>query len=123
MTIDPIEVPDDTCGTDEHGGRPSPRHSDAAFERAVGIFRALGDGARLRLLEMLVRGEACVSELADATDEPVSTVSHRLRLLRDAGLVSRRREGKHVYYAMTDGHVAGLVLHALDHAAEESGGR
>ncbi len=108
------------CAADEHGSRRAgPSHSADAFERAVRIFRALGDEPRLRTLELLLRGEACVSELAAYTGEPVSTVSHRLRLLRTEGLVRGRREGRHVHYAIADAHVAGLVLSALDHASED----
>lgn len=83
------------------------------------LFKALGDEARLRTLEMLVDGEACVTELAVATDERVSTVSHRLRLLRSEGLVQRRRDGRHIYYSLADRHVLELVQNALDHALED----
>lgn len=82
------------------------------------LFKALGDEARLRTLDLLVAGEACVSELAETTGERVSTVSHRLRLLRAEGLVKRRREGRHIYYALTDRHVVELIENALVHAAE-----
>lgn len=99
-----------------HGSRPVPDYAPAAWDRAVRLFRALGDGPRLALLARLVDGEACVSELAG--DEPVSTMSHRLRLLRAEGLVERRRDGRHVYYRLADDHVAGLVLNALEHASE-----
>ncbi|HET6583778.1 MAG TPA: metalloregulator ArsR/SmtB family transcription factor [Nannocystaceae bacterium] len=89
------------------------------LERAVRLFKALGDEARLRTLDMLLGGEACVSELAEATGERVSTVSHRLRLLRSEGLVTRRRDGRHIYYALTDRHVVELIENALDHALED----
>jgi len=60
-----------------------------------------------------------VSELAEATGERVSTVSHRLRLLRSEGLVKRRRDGRHIFYALTDRHVVELLENALVHALEE----
>ncbi|MEM6292341.1 MAG: metalloregulator ArsR/SmtB family transcription factor [Myxococcota bacterium] len=106
-----------TC---EHADPPpvssaSPR----ALERAARIFRALGDEARLRTLELLARREACVSEIADASGEAVSTVSHRLRLLRAEGLVSRRRDGRHIYYGLADHHVIELLRNALEHAEED----
>jgi ArsR family transcriptional regulator len=108
-----------SCGPDEHVSPPAPRLSARALDRAVRLFKALGDEARLRTLEMLVGREACVSELAEATGERVSTVSHRLRLLRTEGLVSRRREGRHIFYALADQHVIELVRNALDHAEED----
>jgi ArsR family transcriptional regulator, lead/cadmium/zinc/bismuth-responsive transcriptional repressor len=112
------EKPDVDCSPHEHGHRASPKRSTQDVERAVRLFKALGDEARLRTLDLLVAGEACVSELADATGERVSTVSHRLRLLRAEGLVNRRREGRHIYYALTDRHVVELIETALVHAAE-----
>lgn len=110
---------DAECGPDEHGGRIPRMRSTDALERAVRLFKALGDEARLRTLDMLVAGEACVSELAASTGERVSTVSHRLRLLRSEGLVSRRRDGRHIYYALADRHVVELIENALDHALED----
>jgi len=92
-----------------------------AIERAVRLFRALGDEARLRTLEMLMGREVCVSELAAASSEQVSTVSHRLRLLRSEGLVERRRDGRHIYYSLADDHVIQLVRNALEHADETHG--
>lgn len=95
-----------------------PAFGDASFERASRMLRAAGDVSRLRLLELLSRGEACVTGIAAASGEGLSTVSQRLRMLREEGLVVGRREGKHVYYALADRHVARLILSVLEHAAE-----
>ena len=57
--------------------------------------------------------------LAAAGNDAMSTVSQRLRLLRSEGLVRRRRDGRHIYYSLTDDHVAELVFNALEHAAED----
>lgn len=89
-----------------------------ALERAAGLFRAMGDTARLRMLHLLARGEVCVGELVAALGEKFSTVSQRLRVLRSEGLVCRRRDGSHVYYALADDHVKDLVANALAHASE-----
>jgi DNA-binding transcriptional ArsR family regulator len=107
------------CAPDEHPPLPRPRYDDAARDRAVRLFKALGDEARLRTLEMLVGRDACVSELAEASGEQISTVSHRLRLLRSEGLVNRRREGRHIYYSLADKHVFELIQNALEHASED----
>jgi DNA-binding transcriptional ArsR family regulator len=107
--------------TQDSHGHELPAESllpDSAFERAAALFRAAGDPARLRLLETLGREECCVSALAQASGEGMSTVSQRLRLLRSQGLVSRRREGRHVYYRLADDHVAVLIQNALEHACE-----
>ena len=87
-------------------------------ERAAALFRALGDSARLSLLERLAGGEYCVTELAEATGEGLSTISQRLRTLRSERLLRRRRVGKHVYYTLADHHVAMLIQSAIEHASE-----
>jgi ArsR family transcriptional regulator, lead/cadmium/zinc/bismuth-responsive transcriptional repressor len=92
-----------------------------SLERAAGLFRAMGDAARLRILHMLLRGEVCVGEIVTALGEKFSTVSQRLRILRSEGLVRRRRDGSHVYYVLADDHVKELVANALAHASELDG--
>jgi ArsR family transcriptional regulator len=78
----------------------------------------MGDAQRLRLLELLKHGERCVTEIVAASNEKFSTVSQRLRLLRGEGLVRRRREGTHIFYALADRHVADLIQNARVHAEE-----
>lgn len=107
------------AGGCEHGGAGAhPRSSPAVVARAAAIFRAAGDPARLALLERLGHGEACVSELAAESGEALSTVSQRLRLLRNERLVSRRRDGKHIHYTLADEHISALVRSVLEHARE-----
>ncbi|MBT8495789.1 MAG: metalloregulator ArsR/SmtB family transcription factor [Deltaproteobacteria bacterium] len=83
------------------------------------MLRAAGEPSRLRLLERLMGREVCVSELAASSGELMSTISQRLRLLRTEGLVRRRRDGRHMYYSLTDHHVVDLVKTVLEHAAED----
>jgi ArsR family transcriptional regulator, lead/cadmium/zinc/bismuth-responsive transcriptional repressor len=90
----------------------------AEFDEAAAMFRALGDPSRLRLLARLASGEICVTELAELENEKVTTVSSRLKALHSVRLVKRRREAKHIYYALLDDHVLHLVQSAMDHAAE-----
>jgi DNA-binding transcriptional ArsR family regulator len=90
----------------------------ASLERAAQLFRAMADGPRLRILDLLKKGEMCVTEIVAALDEKFSTVSQRLRILRSEGLIIRRRAGNHLYYALADRHVADLILNALAHARE-----
>jgi len=78
----------------------------------------MGDAARLRVLDLLKRRELCVTEIVAAVGEKFTTVSQRLKLLRGEGLIVRRREGNHIYYALADRHVVDLILNALAHAAE-----
>jgi ArsR family transcriptional regulator len=101
----------------DHASHP-PLVSDARRQRAVAMFRAAGDPARLLLLERMLPGEICVSELAACTGEGLSTVSQRLRVLLQAGLVERRRDHRHIYYRLSCDHVRELLTHALDHTDE-----
>lgn len=105
-----------------HGGHPTrppvPLPSRVEIEAAAEIFRALGDPERLRLLLRVAESEACVSELAEDEGEKITTVSARLKTLSVVRLVRRRREAKHVFYALADEHVLPLIRNAIDHAAE-----
>ncbi len=65
-------------------------------------FRMLGDPFRLKILQLLETGERGVGELANELDGKQPNVSKHLRMLLDAGLVDRRREGASVYYSIAD---------------------
>ena len=109
---------------DEHSPSSAPvtEADERVVERAAALLRAMGDSGRLRVLERLSRRELCVSELASASGEGLSTVSQRLRTLRSEGLVARRREGKHIYYRLADAHVVALIETVLEHAGEDISG-
>ena len=87
--------------------------------RAAEMLRALGDPTRLRIAAALAREELCVCDLAALLGAAQPTVSHSLRTLRQLRLVRHRKEGKVVYYALDDAHVAGVIAEMLRHAAEE----
>jgi len=70
------------------------------LDRAAVLFHALSDSTRLSILEMLRDGECCVCELQDELDAAQSRLSFHLRVLREAGLVSDRREGRWSYYSI-----------------------
>jgi len=74
------------------------------MKNTVQLFRALADETRLRILALLLNsGELCVCDLTATLKLPQSTVSRHLSYLRNAGLVSDRREGVWIYYtAATD---------------------
>ncbi|CAN5772917.1 hypothetical protein BH24GEM1_BH24GEM1_24640 [soil metagenome] len=74
--------------------------------RAAGLFHALSDETRLAILERLRRGERCVCELTDALEAAQSRLSFHLRVLKDAGLVIDRREGRWMYYTVNPAALA-----------------
>jgi len=69
-------------------------------ERAVELFHALSDDTRLQIIELLGKGERCVCELTDTLDAAQSRLSFHLRVLRDAGIVRDRKEGRWVHYEL-----------------------
>lgn len=83
------------------------------------MFHALRDPGRLRLLILLSQGERNVTELVEAEQAKLGSVSARLKVLHAARLVKRRREAKHVFYALSDDHVLTLLSSVLAHAAEQ----
>jgi len=79
--------------------------------RLAAAFRALGDPVRLRLLGMLLTacdGEVCACDLAAPLGRSQPTVSHHLKVLREAGLVSATRRGTNIWYAARRDQLAGL---------------
>jgi ArsR family transcriptional regulator len=86
----------------------------------VQLLKGFADGTRFRILCLLRGREVCVHEIVDALEVSQSAVSHQLRVLRDARLVSHRRDGRHVYYRLADDHVREMIENALSHGAEEA---
>lgn len=91
---------------------------------AIRIFGALSDENRLRLLYALRHGELCVCQLIDLMGLSPSTVSKHLSILRDAGLLDSRKEGRWVYYRLADakafpivGRRAAPIFQALEKAS------
>ena len=68
--------------------------------RAVQFFHALSDETRLGIIEMLENGERCVCDLQDTLDAAQSRLSFHLKVLKDAGIVTDRREGRWSYYEL-----------------------
>jgi DNA-binding transcriptional ArsR family regulator/rhodanese-related sulfurtransferase len=95
----------------------SPTKSDL-FEAVARTGRALGNGKRLELLDLLAQTERPVQELAEVAGLNLTTASAHLQVLRDAGLVDSRRDGTRVYYRLADPAVAALVT-ALCRMAEQ----
>ncbi len=83
------------------------------IEPAVEIFGMLADATRIRLILALRDGEMSVSRLAEAVDKQPAAVSQHLAKLRGARMVTTRREGTTIHYALTDEHALQLVTAAL----------
>ncbi|MFI7008387.1 ArsR/SmtB family transcription factor [Streptomyces sp. NPDC050145] len=100
------------------------REPDAArLTEATRVFALLSDATRLHLLWLLALDEADVSTLTERCAVSRTAVSQHLAKLRLAGLVETRREGRHVHYRLTDGHLRRLVTEALSHADHRVSGQ
>jgi ArsR family transcriptional regulator len=75
--------------------------TDASREKAALLFHALSDPTRLELLERLKGGERCVCELMEVMEAAQSRLSFHLKVLKDAGLLHDRREGRWMYYSVS----------------------
>lgn len=71
----------------------------------VAFCKALGDDTRQRILQMLLEGERSVGDIADAFATSQPTISHHLNVLKQFGLVTNRKEGKQVFYAINRDNV------------------
>jgi len=94
---------------------------------AARVLRALADPVRLRLVSLIgarAGGEACVCDLGAAFDLTQPTISHHLKVLREAGIIDSQRRGTWVYYRLVPGtleHV-GALLSTTSQLAARSGG-
>ncbi len=84
----------------------------ASADRACGLLKVLANPDRLVLLCRLAYGESCVSDLEESLDIRQPTLSQQLAVLREEGLVSTRRDGKHIYYRVTSPESI-AIIHAL----------
>lgn len=90
----------------------SPALDQAEAERLARIFKALGDATRLRLLSLIAAadgGEACICDLTAPVGLSQGTVSHHMKLLASAGLVTREQRGKWAYFAIADGALSAVA--------------
>ena len=84
------------------------------FQTLSDIFKQLGDGSRLRIFWLLCHCEECVVNLSAMVGMSSPAVSHHLRLLRAAGLIVNRREGKEVYYTAAATQQAQMLHHMIE---------
>ena len=90
---------------------------EAAVDLAE-LFRLLGDPTRVRILfALLEAGELCVCDIAAVVDTSETKVSQAMRLLRNAGVVRNRRDGRNIFYRLHDAHVRMLLDLSREHLA------
>lgn len=85
---------------------------------AAELLKVFGDSTRIRIIFVLCRSELCVRDIADRLKMTQSAISHQLRVLKQARLVSTRRDGKTIFYSLCDDHVKTIFYHAMEHVME-----
>ena len=88
------------------------------MEQIAELFKAFGDGTRVHILSLLVEGEQCVGDIAEAVELSQSAISHQLRILKQMHLIKYRREGKNILYSLADDHVRTILQMGLEHVLE-----
>ena len=76
--------------------------AEEALEKLAGVFKVLSDGGRLSLLQELKEGQKTVGELVEITGQGQASVSKSLKMLKEAGLLERTKDGVRVYYRVED---------------------
>lgn len=90
---------------------------DLLFDLAE-LFKIFGDSTRIKILFALLGREVSVGDLAQVLGMTQSAISHQLRILKTNGLVRYRREGKSLFYALSDDHVSKILNMGLEHIEE-----
>jgi ArsR family transcriptional regulator len=83
------------------------------------LFRAFSDTSRVRIMSALLDGEKNVGRLAELVGISESAVSHHMRGLRQTRIVTARRDGKEVYYSITDPHIMTLFRQGVEHVRDD----
>jgi len=83
------------------------------------LFKVFGDSTRIKILCALQQEEMCVCDIAALLGMTHSAISHQLRILKQAGLVKFRRDGKVVYYSLDDEHVSNIFAQGFVHVSHK----
>jgi ArsR family transcriptional regulator len=92
------------------------------MDTVLNIFKALSDETRLRILKLLEHGELCVCDIVAALDMIQPNVSFHLGVLREAGFIKDRRQGKWIHYSIDDSDMFRrfLILSTIERISTES---
>ncbi len=82
------------------------------------FYKVFGDSTRIKILYVLFEAEMCVCDIAQLLNMTVSAISHQLRVLKNARLVKQRRDGKTVFYSLSDDHVRTIISMGMEHIEE-----
>lgn len=92
--------------------------ADETLNDLAEAFKVFGDFTRIKILFCLFEAEMCVCDITELVGATQSAVSHQLRLLKNAGLVKSKREGKQILYSLSDDHVRTIINQGMEHVLE-----
>ena len=111
-------LPHNHGGVFEHGGENMP--CTEGFSTVTDVVKKLDDPSRLKIFWLLCHCEECVINLSSLMEMSSPAVSHHLKVLRSAGLIVSRREGKEVYYKAADTAVCRTLHETIEKIMEIS---
>jgi len=87
------------------------------MEAIADLFKGFADPTRVHILSLLMaEGELCVTDIAEKVALTQSAISHQLRVMKQMHLIKFRREGKNIWYSLSDDHVKTILQMGLEHA-------
>ena len=92
--------------------------ADELLQDLGDLFKVFGDTTRIKIMYALYEDEMCVCAIAELIGMTQSAVSHQLKALKAANLVASRREGKTIYYRLSDDHVKSIIAQGYEHLTE-----
>ena len=92
--------------------------SDELLQDLGDLFKIFGDSTRIKIMYALHEDEMCVCAIAELLGMTQSAISHQLKTLKSANLVASRRDGKTIYYQLSDEHVKSIIAQGYEHITE-----
>lgn len=92
--------------------------SDEKIIDLAELFKIFGDSTRIKIINVLLDEELCVTDIANKTETSQSAVSHQLRILKTSKLVKYKKVGNSIYYSLDDEHVKKIFEMGCEHINE-----
>ena len=92
---------------------------EAKLFELADFFKVFSDSTRIRILYVLKCSEMCVCDIAEALNMTQSAISHQLRVLKQMKLVKNRRDGKTIFYSLSDDHITTILSQGIEHIEED----
>lgn len=109
-----LQLPHKHNQDQEHGETLAKLAAVNDFQMTADVFKQIGDGSRLRIFWLLCHCEECVTNIGAMVDMSSPAVSHHLKQLKAAGLISCRRDGKEMYYKASDSKQSDLLHNMIE---------